>query len=147
MPFLTECILADLAIVERRIDRARKEKADPLEVAMFERMKATLEQELPIRALSPQVLNREPLRGYALLTDGHCSSRSIVASKRRRVPCRRRFPERSSANTRRASSCRRALKPRLRRCPRTTRRRFSPTMASPSPRSRASFAPRMSCSI
>ena len=67
--FLTECILADLAIVERRIDRARKEKADPLEVAMFERMKATLEQELPIRALSPQVLNREPLRGYALLTD------------------------------------------------------------------------------
>jgi len=67
--FVTECILADLGIVERRIDRARKEKADPLEVAMFERMKATLEQELPIRALSPQVLNREPLRGYALLTD------------------------------------------------------------------------------
>ena len=67
--FLTECILADLGIVERRIDRARKEKADPLEVAMFDRMKVTLEQELPIRALSPQVLNREPLRGYALLTD------------------------------------------------------------------------------
>ena len=67
--FLTECILADLGIVERRIDRARKEKADPLEVAMFEHMKLTLEQELPIRALSPQVLNREPLRGYALLTD------------------------------------------------------------------------------
>jgi GTP-binding protein YchF len=67
--FLTECILADLGIVERRIDRARKEKADPLEVAMFEHMKVTLEEELPIRALSPQVLNREPLRGYALLTD------------------------------------------------------------------------------
>ncbi|HEV8217955.1 MAG TPA: DUF933 domain-containing protein [Gemmatimonadaceae bacterium] len=67
--FLTECILADLGIVERRIDRARKEKADPLEVAMFERMKVTLEEELPIRALSPQVLNREPLRGYAFLTD------------------------------------------------------------------------------
>jgi GTP-binding protein YchF len=67
--FLTECILADLSIVERRIDRARKEKADPLEVAMFEHMKATLEQELPIRSLPPQVLNREPLRGYALLTD------------------------------------------------------------------------------
>ena len=67
--FLTECILADLGIVERRIDRARKEKADPLEVAMFEHMRATLEQELPIRSLSPQVLNREPLRGYALLTD------------------------------------------------------------------------------
>ena len=67
--FLTECLLADLGIVERRLDRARKEKADPLEVAMFERIKATLEQELPIRSLSPQVLNREPLRGYALLTD------------------------------------------------------------------------------
>ena len=67
--FLTECLLADLAIVERRLDRAKKEKVDPLEVTAFETMKAMLEQELPIRALSHQVLNREPLRGYGLLTD------------------------------------------------------------------------------
>jgi GTP-binding protein YchF len=67
--FLTESILADLGIVERRIDRAKKEKADAIEIAAFEMMKATLEQELPIRSLSPQQLNREPLRGYGFLTD------------------------------------------------------------------------------
>jgi ribosome-binding ATPase len=67
--FLTECLLADLGIVERRIDRAKKEKADPMEIGALEMMKATLEQERPIRSLSPQVLNRERLKGYALLTD------------------------------------------------------------------------------
>jgi GTP-binding protein YchF len=67
--FLTECLLADLGTVERRLDRAKKEKADPLNVAAFEMMKATLEQELPIRSLPPQALNREFLKGYGLLTD------------------------------------------------------------------------------
>jgi hypothetical protein len=67
--FLMECLLADLGIVERRLDRARKEKLDPLVVAAFEMMKATLEQELPIRSLPPQVLNREFLKGYGLLSD------------------------------------------------------------------------------
>jgi hypothetical protein len=67
--FLTECLLADLGIVERRLDRTRKEKADPLEVAAFETMKATLERALPIRSVPPQVLNREFLKGYGLLSD------------------------------------------------------------------------------
>lgn len=67
--FLTECLLADLAMVERRIDRARKEKVDAKEVEAFEMMKATLEHELPIRSLSPQALHREMLKGYGLLTD------------------------------------------------------------------------------
>ncbi len=67
--FLTECLLADLGIVERRLDRSKKEKLDPLEVAAFDMMKATLEQELPIRSLPPQALNRDFLRGYGLLTD------------------------------------------------------------------------------
>src|SRR6184192_604081 len=67
--FLTECVLADLAAVERRLDRARKEKLDPLEVAAFQKMKETLEQELPIRSISPQALNRDLLKGYGLLTD------------------------------------------------------------------------------
>src|SRR5438105_9332880 len=34
--FLTECLLADLGTVERRLDRAKKEKLDPLEVAAFQ---------------------------------------------------------------------------------------------------------------
>ena len=67
--FLTECLLADLDIVERRLDRMKKEKADPLVVAAFEMMKKALEHELPIRSLTPQQLNREYLKGYGLLTD------------------------------------------------------------------------------
>lgn len=67
--FHTECILADLEIVERRLDRAKRDKTDALEVAAFETMKATLEQERPIRSLSVEVLNRDYLKGYGLLTD------------------------------------------------------------------------------
>jgi GTP-binding protein YchF len=67
--FTTECLLADLAIVEKRLDRARKEKLPPLEVAAFEMMKQTLESERPIRSLPAAELNREFLKGYGLLTD------------------------------------------------------------------------------
>jgi hypothetical protein len=67
--FHTECVLADLEIVERRLDRAKKDKPDALELAAFELMKATLEQERPIRSLAPEALKREYLRGYGLLTD------------------------------------------------------------------------------
>ena len=67
--FHAECVLADLEIVERRLDRGRKEKANPLEMAAFEMMKETLEAEQPIRALPQQQLHREMLRGYGLLTD------------------------------------------------------------------------------
>src|SRR5262245_28044428 len=47
--FHAECVLADLEIVERRLDRAKKEKMDAREHEAFTRMKETLEQELPIR--------------------------------------------------------------------------------------------------
>jgi ribosome-binding ATPase len=67
--FHAECVLADLEIVERRLDRARREKASPAEIDAFETMKAALENERPLRALSPDELNRDLLRGYALLTD------------------------------------------------------------------------------
>jgi ribosome-binding ATPase len=67
--FLTECLLADLTTVERRLDRARKEKLDAMEVAAFQTMKEMLEQEMPIRAIPPQQLNRDLLKGYGLLTD------------------------------------------------------------------------------
>jgi hypothetical protein len=67
--FHTECVFADLEIVERRLGRAKKERAEPLEVAAFEVMKATLEGERPLRMLSPEELNRSYLRGYGLLTD------------------------------------------------------------------------------
>ena len=67
--FHTECLFADLEIVERRLERAKKDRAEPLEVAAFELMKATLEDERPLRLLSAEELNRDYLRGYGLLTD------------------------------------------------------------------------------
>ena len=67
--FHAECVIADLEIVERRLDRGRKEKITALEQAAFEKMKAALEHERPIRALGADELNREYLKGYVLLTD------------------------------------------------------------------------------
>jgi hypothetical protein len=67
--FHAECILADLEVVERRIERGRKEKANPLELEAFARMKGALESERPVRSMPPAELNRDLLRGYALLTD------------------------------------------------------------------------------
>lgn len=67
--FLAECVLADLDIVERRLDRAKKDKPDPRESAAFELMQTTLEHELPLRSLPAEVLDRTYLRGYGMLTD------------------------------------------------------------------------------
>jgi len=67
--FHTECVLADLELVERRLDRAKKDKPDAMELAGFQAMKATLEDGRPVRLMSGNVLSRDYLRGYALLTD------------------------------------------------------------------------------
>ncbi|MCX5762657.1 MAG: DUF933 domain-containing protein [Gemmatimonadetes bacterium] len=67
--FVTECLFADLTVIERRLDRAKKEKMDPLEVSAFELMKATLEAEQPLRSLPPLALDRSKLTGYGFLTD------------------------------------------------------------------------------
>ena len=67
--FHTECLFADLEIVERRLERAKKERAEAQEVAAFEVMKSTLEEERPLRTLTMEQLNRHYLRGYGLLTD------------------------------------------------------------------------------
>jgi GTP-binding protein YchF len=67
--FHAECVLADLEVVERRIERGRREKMDAREQAAFELMKVTLEQEKPLRSLSTEVLPRDLLRGYGLITD------------------------------------------------------------------------------
>jgi ribosome-binding ATPase len=67
--FHTECLFADLEIVERRLSRARKENVEQHEVALFEKMKSTLEAEYPLRSLPPDELKRDLLKGYGLLTD------------------------------------------------------------------------------
>jgi len=67
--FHTECVFADLEIVERRLDRARKERAPAQELTAFQKMLVTLEEERPLRSLPAQELNRESIRGFGLLTD------------------------------------------------------------------------------
>jgi GTP-binding protein YchF len=67
--FHTESVLADLEVVERRIERARKERSEPALLAAFEKMQETLEQERPIRSLDSGELNRTLLQGYGLITD------------------------------------------------------------------------------
>ena len=67
--FHTECLFADLEIVERRLERAKKERAEAQEVAAFEVMKSTLEGECPLRVLTVEQLNPDYVRGYGLLTD------------------------------------------------------------------------------
>ncbi len=67
--FVTECLFADLAMIERWLERARREKKDALEIAAFEMMKATLEAEKPLRSIPPSQLDRSKLTSYGFLTD------------------------------------------------------------------------------
>lgn len=67
--FHLECIFADLQIVERRLDRAKRERMPAHEQAMFEMMKHNLEDERPLRAIASTQLDRAALRGYGFLTD------------------------------------------------------------------------------
>lgn len=67
--FHTECVFADLDIVERRLYRARKDGIGALELGAFERMKEVLEQQRPVRSLSPAQLNRDHFMGYGMLSD------------------------------------------------------------------------------
>jgi GTP-binding protein YchF len=67
--FHAECVLADLEIVERRLDRGRRERAGAQELAAFEKMREALERERPLRALTLEELDRDKIKGYGLLTD------------------------------------------------------------------------------
>lgn len=67
--FHAECVLSDLGVVERRLDRARKERADVREIDAFEAMTANLEDGRPLRLLPRSELDRRFLKGYGLLTD------------------------------------------------------------------------------
>jgi len=66
--FHTECVFADLEIVEKRRERARKERADAREIGACERMQSALESEAPLRTIPEEELDRSLLKGYGLLT-------------------------------------------------------------------------------
>jgi len=67
--FHTECVFADLELVERRLGRAAKEKAPPQEVALFNLMKGVLEEGRPLRSVPPTQIDRSQLKNYVFLTD------------------------------------------------------------------------------
>jgi GTP-binding protein YchF len=67
--FHAECVFADLEVVEKRLERARKERASPAEIAAFEVAHAALEQERPLRAVPGEDLDRALLKGFGLLSD------------------------------------------------------------------------------
>ena len=67
--FHAECIFADLESVEKRLERARKERAEPREIAAFELAQKTLESEQALRSIPDQDLDRTYFRGYGILSD------------------------------------------------------------------------------
>ena len=67
--FHAECVFADLEIVEKRLDRARKERADAREISTFERALEALEAERPLRSVPEAELDRGLLKGFGILSD------------------------------------------------------------------------------
>jgi GTP-binding protein YchF len=67
--FHLECVIADLDLVERRLERMKKEGASKPDQASFELLKKALELGTPLRALPAAELDREALRGYGFLSD------------------------------------------------------------------------------
>jgi len=69
-----ELILADLQVVDKRLDRLQREQKlkgkleQPLEPALFERFKRQLESERPLRELALTADERRAVAGYAFLT-------------------------------------------------------------------------------
>ena len=64
----TETILADLEIVEQRVARLRKDRSDPRELELQERIQAHLEGEQPVRSLELSDAEEKMISGYAFLT-------------------------------------------------------------------------------
>jgi GTP-binding protein YchF len=67
--FHLESVFADLEIVERRLQRGKKEQASARELAAFELMKHVLEDGRPLRSVPAAELDRGALRGYGFLSD------------------------------------------------------------------------------
>ena len=64
----TETLLADLELVEQRIAKLTKDRSNPRELALLERVKAALESERAVRSLDLSEEEQKSLSGYALLT-------------------------------------------------------------------------------
>ncbi len=68
MDLETETILADLEIAEQRIARLSKDRSNPRELALLERLQGELEAERPLRAVEIAEEELRSIAGYAFLT-------------------------------------------------------------------------------
>jgi hypothetical protein len=66
--FAAELILADLEIVEKRLERLRKEKGKEKETALLDRCREALEGERPLRRLELSPLEERELSGFGFLS-------------------------------------------------------------------------------
>jgi ribosome-binding ATPase len=66
--FESELILSDLVLVENRLTRFKKEKADPREKELIERCFSALEAERPLRELELSAEDQRLLLGYRFLS-------------------------------------------------------------------------------
>jgi len=64
----TETILADLELVERRVERLAKDRSNPRELELLQRIQAHLENERPLRSFDLSEEENKMIAGYALLT-------------------------------------------------------------------------------
>jgi GTP-binding protein YchF len=63
-----ETILADLDVAERRLARLRKERGDPNDIRLMEKLVEQLEAERPLRALELDAHERKRVSGYQFLS-------------------------------------------------------------------------------
>jgi len=143
----TECILADLEIVERRIERLAKDHSDPRELELMKRLAADLEAERPLRG---RELSAEQLKMIVRLPLPHPQRRCWRSSTSTRTRSRRRCPTTSPPRSPSAGSVPWCSRPASRwtspRCQPTTSPSSTSRWASSSQRATGSCAPRSSCS-
>jgi GTP-binding protein YchF len=84
--FHAECVFADLEIVDKRLQRARKEQASPAEIAAFQVAHAALEAERPLRSIPEADLDRAHFKGFGLLSDRPLLVAVNVAESRAATP-------------------------------------------------------------
>jgi ribosome-binding ATPase len=66
--FDTELALADLGQIEKRLERAKKEKGREREIALLGRLKAQVDEGRPLRLMSLTADERSELAGFAFLS-------------------------------------------------------------------------------
>jgi GTP-binding protein YchF len=66
--FGAELILGDMQVVEKRVERLKKDRSDPRQLALLEQLNAHLEQGLPLRELDLTDDQRVAIAGFAFLS-------------------------------------------------------------------------------